>query len=241
MKILMELVPRPSIRYVNEIVSLTKELVDCYDIPESPLGIPSVNSISTGVYIKAVTGKPVVSHIRLYDVNRVALLSLAYAAYTYGVDGVVLTHGDKPVNSIIVNELNTEKAIKVLRKEIPKLRIGAIISLRYPFEKIIRRIGIGADFFLVIRLDTSNFDKYLKILNVAEKEGVKLYPYVIIATEKNKSVLEKLQQPYLRLEELKEFFLKYSMYLHGVVVSVPLDEKNMVKALTIIRESLDHS
>ncbi|WFO76006.1 5,10-methylenetetrahydrofolate reductase [Desulfurococcaceae archaeon MEX13E-LK6-19] len=237
MKILVELAPRKEIGELETILTSVKEYVDCFDIPESPLGIPAPNSIATGIYVKNVTGKCVISHIRLYDVNRTALLSLAYAAQLYGIDGIVLTHGDIPRSGVIVRDITTIDAIKLLEKEVPKLKIGAIISLRYPFEDIVKRIDSGADFYLVLRLSKESIEKYMKVLDAAEKQGVELYPYIIVSTEKNKKILEKIKQPSIPLNELQGFLSEYRDLLHGVVFSSPLDLDGLIKSLEIAYET----
>ncbi len=237
MRILVELAPMKKREKLDAILVSIREFVDCFDIPESPLGIPAPNAIVTGVYVKEVTDKCVISHIRLYDINRTALLSLAYAAQTYGIDGVVLTHGDTPRNGTIVRDISTPEAVKLLKKEVPKLKIGAIISLRYPLNEIIKRLEMGADFYLVLRLSRDSADKYLKVLEVAEKQGVELYPYIIVSTGKNSRVLEKIEQPSIPLEGLHDFLSEYKHLLHGAVFSSPLDFDGLVKSLEIAYET----
>lgn len=237
MEILVELAPPRRRSELESFLSCTREYVDCYDIPESPLGYPSPNAIATSIYVKEVTGKCVIPHIRLYDVNTNGLLSLAYAAYLYGVDGIVLTRGDKPKYGSIVEDVDTEKAITFLKKKIPDLRIGAIISLRYPLSEIKKRISIGADFFLVLRLGRETIEKYVEVNDIARENDVELYPYIIVSTSKNKNLLNKIDHPVLSLSEVDAFINRYKHLFKGILVSCPVDLDGLLKTLKIINRS----
>lgn len=234
MKVIVEFVPRKRKEETDLVLGELSKYIDCFDIPESPLGNPMPNAVATSIYIKEFTGKCVIAHIRLYDVNRIGLLSLALAAQAYGVDGVVLTRGDKPRTGIAVNDIDTIKAIKLLEREVPELRVGAIISLRYPLKDIIDRINAGASFYLVLRFSREYIDKYMRVLDVAEKQGVILYPYIIVSTEKNQWLIDRIGQPHIPLSDLEEFLEDYKDILyHGIVLSVPLDLDGLIESLKI--------
>lgn len=213
-------------------------LVDCFDVPESPLGYPGVNSVASCVYLKTRYGVCCIAHVRLYDVNSVALHSLAKAVEVFRVDGIVLTMGDKPKVGFSVDELDTVSAIDSLRKSGYRIRIGAILSLRYGLEDIINRLRIGADFFLVLRLGMETLDKYRKIYQCARDLGKELYPYIIVATDSNRKLLTRIDQPYVEVDEISDFISEIKDYADGVILSVPKEKKRLREILEIAKEAL---
>ncbi len=209
-------------------------LVDCFDVPESPLGYPGINSVASCVYLKTRYGICCFAHVRLYDVNTIALHSLAKAAETFGIDGLVLTMGDRPKIGSTVNELNTISAINSLRERNHNIRIGALLSLRYTLNDIINRLRISADFFLVLRLSLETLDKYRKVYKIAKDLGKELYPYLIIATDSNRKILSKINQPYIEINEVEEFLNEIKYYVDGIILSVPLEREKLRNILEII-------
>jgi len=116
------------LKHVEEFVNTVKECADC------------------------------IAHVRLADVNHLGFLSLAYAAQFFGVDKLLVTTGDPPKVGKSVGQLTSEKALELARNyNIKKLKIGAILSLRFPLEKIYERLEKGFDLYLVLRLSEEEF------------------------------------------------------------------------------------
>jgi len=217
---------------------ISRGLVDCFDVPESPLGYPGVNSVASCVYLKTRYGVCCIAHVRLYDVNSVALHSLAKAVETFGIDGLVLTMGDRPKIGSSVDELHTVSAIDSLKKSGYCIRIGAILSLRYGLEDIINRLRIGADFFLVLRLGLETLDKYRKIYRHARDLGKGLYPYIIVATDSNRKLLARIDQPCVEVNEIRDFISEIKNYVDGVILSVPREKERLREILKIAKKAL---
>ena len=223
---------------LDHYVNLASNYIDCFDVPESPLGFPGVNSVAACVYLKTRYDVCCIAHVRLYDVNTVALYSLAKAVETFGIDGLVLTMGDKPKIGSAVDELTTISAINYLGKSHYRIRIGAILSLRYSLNDIINRLRIGADFFLVLRLGLETLDKYRKVYRFAKDLGKELYPYIIIATDSNRKLLARINQPYIEINEVEDFLNEIKYYVDGIVLSIPLEREKLRSILEIIRQVL---
>ncbi len=77
---------------------------------------------------------------------------MARVAEAYGLYGLVLTLGDQPRMASIVRDLDTLSAIEYLRRAGIRVRLGALLSLRYSLEDILSRLRAPADFYLVLRL-----------------------------------------------------------------------------------------
>ena len=173
------------LKHVEEFVNTVKECAEDIDVHESSLGHPSVNSVSLASILVNVFNVDAIAHVRLADVNHLVFLSLAYAAQFFGVDKLLVTVGDPPRIGKPVGYLTSEEALKLARVYgVGKLKIGAILSLRFPLEKIYERLRRDFNFYLVLRFSEKNLDKFAKVSEKATGLGKELYPYVIVATEK---------------------------------------------------------
>lgn len=212
------------------------ELVDAVDIPESPLGVPHPNSIAVAAFVKARYGMRVYAHMRVKDLNEVALLSHAYAVKTLGIDGLVLIHGEGRGNRC--NSLTTEEAVTVIRstKGLENLRIGAILSLKYSPEEIMKRVTREFDFFLIIRFPAKVNEELHSLLKGIKGLGKKVYTYIIVRTDVNKEIVEGLNQPFVMKANLKTFINEIEDVVDGVILSVPKDGEGLRKILKELKK-----
>lgn len=226
MEVLLELIP-VKLRRAVEVLEKASPKVAGLDIPESPVGVPAPNSVAMGAAVKALLPETkVFSHIRLVDVNEVALLSLIKAAKAVGIDGVVLTRGDPPALGRAVGRLSTEEALDLVRSRVRHpVKLGAVLSMRYDEARIVERMRRGFNFFLVLRLSEDSMEKYLRVAEAAEVYGVKLYPYVIVESERNRALLESLGQPSVRRRDVDRFIDELRGVAAGVIVSCPDDHE----------------
>ena len=198
------------------------------DIPESPLGNPSINSVVVGSILKSSFPESIVfSHLRLIDVSRVMFLSLLSAASELsGIDALFLTMGEGKERRI-ASKISTEEAYKIAEEHGLEERLGAIISLRYSLSEIEKRLGSGFKKFLVLRLSQGNMDKFAEVSRLAMRRKVELYPYIIVKTEKNEKVLEQLGQPSLSPSELPDMLKAIEKRADGAVISTAGDLKSL--------------
>ncbi|RLG80841.1 MAG: hypothetical protein DRO09_02610 [Thermoprotei archaeon] len=235
MKVLAEFFPPRSPDSLTKLALDLADLVDGYDIPESPLGRPYVNSVATAVFLRNVLqDKVLYAHVRLADINLTALLSLALAAEIYGVNALIVTRGDPPMVGDVVSRLKTEEAIEVIKRggRIGRLKVGGIISLKYPVSDIVRRMKVGADLFLVLRLGMESLHKLRLIAKERTSTRTELIPYVIVKTDRNASIVDSLNQPSITINEVREFIDSIKELVDGIVMSCPMDVQGLVRALT---------
>jgi hypothetical protein len=232
---LFELVPWNK-GMVDEIILHGKDFFQYYTIPEGPGGYPGIFSIATAMYIKYRYGYHVLPHIRLYDINRLALLSIANAIKEYGLDGIVLLRGDKPWKGSIVNDLGSEDALKLLKKKKYGFLKGLILSLNYPLEKIIERLKLKADFYHVINYGIGREELLKSVYKEARNLGVKIYTFILLGIGRNEELFKKLKQPYIKPEELKDQLIVLKNISDGVVLSSPFEPLEGID--TLIRYSV---
>jgi 5,10-methylenetetrahydrofolate reductase len=209
MEIIAEVVPsRNKTAFLQKLSSL-KSLVDRVDIPEAPCGRPIAHSIAACALAKQMGLEPIL-HLRLADLNKTGFKSLLGGAQLLEIKYVVLLQGDPPAEGRPVGEVTTEEAVAEAKKM--GFMTGAILSLRRDYRK--RLETLGADFYLALHA-TSAWQ--LADLNAA------IYPYVIIATEKNTALLERLGHAAFKPREAAEFVRGLEGLVPGVIISAPGD------------------
>jgi len=223
MHYLVEIVPAKDLKKVKyEIEELS--IYDGFDIPDSPLGNPSVLPIVVGTIIREKFGedKRVIINQRLYDVNELFVHSLSISARSLKLD-ILFTKGDKPKIGKEVTYVSSEDAVNIARSY--GVRAGMILSFRKDLKEIISRLEFPADFYLALNYTID------KLKNI-EKFREKIIPYIIIATEKNMKLIESLGQKYFLLEEVKNVIESLeSIGINTVLLSSP---KSSLKVLSSI-------
>ncbi len=219
---LFELVPW-SRRDVDRLLDAGRDVFDAYTIPEGPGGYPGLFSVATAMYIKLMYGFSVYPHLRLYDINRLALLSIANAIREYGIDGLVLLRGDKPWRGGIVEDIGSEEALELLRKKGYVFRKGLIISLNYPLDKIKERIDLGADFYHVINYGEDREDKLVRVCRMGRERGSDIYVFILLGFGRNIELFRKLNQPFIGVDELRDHMELIMDNCSGIVLSSPFE------------------
>lgn len=212
------------------------ELADAVDIPESPLGIPHPNAVAVAAYIKALHDIEVYPHIRLKDLNDVSLISLAYAVRILGIDGLVMLRGEGGGKNC--SGITTEDALEKVTgvKGLTQLKIGAVLSLRYDLRSIRERLYKPFKFFLVLRYSSMLSGEKSELLSKAIKSGKELYPYLIISTDVNRSLVRSIGQPYVEESSVGKVVEEIESRFSGVVISVPQDRGGMKRILEFLRK-----
>lgn len=216
MQLLVELHPK------NKLEKIKKELdelsiFDGFDIPDSPLGFPSVLPISIAILAreKFDEKKQIIINQRLLDVNELYVNSLLITAKIFNVQ-IAFTKGDKPKIGREVGYLSSEEAVRIAKQY--GVSSGMMISLRRSKNEILSRLEFKeADFFLALHFRDAEL---LRDLPNVEK----IIPYIIIRTEKNKDILQNLSQPSIELEKINDIIseLKY-VGIKTILLSSPKD------------------
>mgnify|MGYP001770639115 CR=1 FL=1 len=220
MEIIAELAPTLNKDLFLKHLEALRRYVEKVDIPEAPGGRPSAHSLAAGVLAKQAGLEPLV-HIRLLDINMTAFKSLLGGARLLDIKYVVLLQGDPPAEGRPVGEIATEEAVAVAKKM--GFKTGALLSLRRDYKK---RLEIGADFYLALHLREAE--------QLADLPPV-VYPYVLVRTEKNFDLLERLGQTAVSPREALELVRKLEGLAPGVVISAPRDFQTLLKLLQEVK------
>jgi len=202
------------------------------------MGIPKPSSVVIGTALRQSLGYgyKVIAHVRLGDVNPVALASLVMGAEVVELDGILITVGDKPAYGTFVNQMYTDHAIEFLRNTIGvRIALGAILSLRYDLNAISSRVRKPFDFFHAMRVSRNNIDVLSRVSEIVSSLGKKLYAYIIVATPRNREFVEtELKQPFIGINELRSFVEDVKDLVNGVIISCPLDGEGRIEAVKLL-------
>ena len=195
----------------------------CIDIPESPMGEATASSIAVAAYLRAAGFGCVLPHVRVCDLNRLALLSVAKASRAIGAWGLLITYGDPPAIGSCTNAFASSiEAMEFVREATSSPpRLGAVLSLRYPLPEMLGRLRSPADFFLVLRLGENTWDKFVKVADEASALDKVLIPYVIVETKTNRDVIAALDQPVVRMSELGDWVGRVCQVVGNALLSLP--------------------
>jgi 5,10-methylenetetrahydrofolate reductase len=221
MEIIAEVTPVTDRGRLLKKLETLRPLVDKIDIPEAPGGKPTAHALAVGVLAKQMGFEPIV-HIRLLDVNKTGLKSLLGGAYLLDIREVVVLQGDPPAEGRPVGDVSTEEAVAEAKKM--GLKVGALLSLRRDYKRRIETLG--ADFYLA-----------LHFTDVRQLEGLPpvVYPYVIVKTNNNSALIERLRQTAVSPQKALELIRALEGVAPGVVVSVPGDFHTLLSLLNQIK------
>ncbi|MGC8582467.1 MAG: 5,10-methylenetetrahydrofolate reductase [Thermoproteus sp.] len=220
MRIIAELPPSASRRVVVSRARAISDYTDTVDIPDSPGGRPSAHAIAVA-YVTKEVGLTPIAHIRLRDLNELAYRSLLGAAKLLGLEYLVPLSGDLPSVGRPVDHLTTEEAVPIAREY--GFKVGVLLSMR---RNYVERLKIGADFYLALNLVDPKSLEGLTSFNV--------YPYVILRTERNADLVERLKQPAVGLDYLRRYIEALEPYVKAVVISAPGDFEAELSALALL-------
>ncbi|WMT52103.1 MAG: hypothetical protein RE471_04305 [Ferroplasma sp.] len=213
MKIYAEIYPSRSLETVKQDIKKLADF-DGFNIPDNPLGYPTMPPELIGYMIREMfQHKEIILNQRLKDINELKLRSIITAARAINAS-IIFTQGDKPKFGREFNEIDSIDAMKLaIRRGVES---GVILSFRKPVFEIKKRMDSGADIFLVV-----NFGDATILDNINTE---KLVPYIIVRTEKNGGIVDRINQPSVRLQELHSFVDQLRNYkFRGYLFSVPGD------------------
>lgn len=215
MQLLVELHPKTKLEKVKkEIDELS--YFDGYDIPDSPLGIPSALPLSVAILAREkFEKKMIVINQRLLDVNELYVSSLSLTAKMFDLK-IAFTKGDKPRVGKEVGYLSSEDAVRIAKQY--GVDSGMMISLRKSRNEIHSRLEFKeANFFLALYFD--RIESLRELFNIE-----KIIPYIIIRTEKNKDILQNLSQPSIEIEKINDVLNELeNIGTKAVLLSSPKD------------------
>lgn len=230
MELVAELVPPRDPERLLRVAGSLSEYYDWIDVPDAPMGKPNYNSPIVSTFL-AAHGYKVIAHLRVVDVNVIALKTITKTAGSLGVKRIVYLRGDPPTQGGPVHQVTPEQAVSyaLSRPEAPEP--GLLVSLRKPMEAIKERLQVGARFYLALNYtrDPEATRKLEAILSV----GSKVYVYYILQTGEEKYVDEG------RLPARLEGYINaLPEGVSGLLISYPRSMEIVARVGRLIREGI---
>ncbi|BDC19438.1 hypothetical protein [Acidianus sp. HS-5] len=215
MQLLAEVHPKTKIEKMKKEIQCLSSF-DGFDIPDSPLGLPSVKPASIASLIREeYENKRIIINQRLLDVNELYVHSLSLTAKAFNLN-IAFTKGDKPKIGKEVGYLSSEEAVNIARTY--GVSSGMMISLRKSRTEVLARLESNADFYLALHFSGIDSIKGL------EESLSKIIPYIIVKTEKNKEILSRISQPAFDEDKVHDLIYELeSMGIKSVLMSSPGD------------------
>lgn len=237
MEIAFELGPTGDKAKLEERLKTLSDIVDWVDIPDSPMGTSRFFSpIVSCIAKQSFSDVKVIAHVRVIDLSRVALEAVIKGLSLCGVERVVFVRGDIVEGSTIVRDLEPEQALNTARA-MGGPSPGLLLSMRKSLGEIKSRLDLKADFYLVLNLNSNTVKAYESVVEEAGKVNAKLYPYIVLLTENNRSIMgglisrDKMHTP----EEAVKLLESNSSLIDRVLVSSPMDFKGGLKFVEKLR------
>ncbi len=224
MKLYAEIYPFTKERNINEEIQNLEDY-DGFDIPDNPLGYPKTPPLLIGYVLrKRYENKEIIINQTLNSVEEINIRSVIKGA-KYINSSIVFTMGDKPKYGNEINDLTSEKALKISKDN--DIKTGLILSFSKSDLMIYKRLKSNADFYFGLNIDNvkrlSTFNEY------------NIIPYIIIKTQKNYKTIKAIKQPYVDFENLREYCDELEKYgIKSVLLSTPGDKRGLYNILSVL-------
>jgi len=229
LELVAELVPPRSPKALLATARALQAYYDWIDIPDAPLGKPNYSSPIAATFL-AAHGFRVIAHLRVADVNVIAMKTITKTAGSLGVERIVYLRGDPPTQGEPVNQVSPEAAVKyaLTRPEAPEP--GLLLSLRKPLQAIQERMRAGARFYLVLNYRPDN-DRREKLVHVL-RSGARTYIYYVLTSREADTVKEEKRIPATLLDTIESL----PPGVTGIVISYPPDMETIILVGQLLRE-----
>ncbi len=232
-------------RYILELPPFSKSLIDSvapkvgrvFDavfVPSAPAGVPLLDGLATSIYLSTGFGLRTIFSIRLRDVNLNHVLEKVRVAEDFNLYGALLTRGDPPKYGASRDEVSSEEVLHFVRSMGAKVRLGLVLSLRYPVESIARRLEHGPDFVFVIHYGPSKREKLREVCKAASHTSSEVYVFLLLGLDRSRELFDKLNQEYFNHSRIQEVLKELQGIVGGVVISSPLDVEKVVELVESI-------
>ncbi len=203
-------------------------LYDWLDVPDSPMGKPSVNSLLASCMLSGVNDGRVIAHLRVQDINLLAFKSTVKTLRATGIRRLVLLQGDRPYRGSSLGDVSVDEAVRYVRRQVPGLEVGVLVSARKSRGEIEKRLDLEPDFILLLNYQSGGLEW---IAGEARRRGIKVYPYLVVETRRNRELLSRVRrESIVGLEDLPSTVRMLSDLVDGVLVSSPGDFMGLLEA-----------
>jgi hypothetical protein len=241
LKIIHEFVPtRKFLKLADEV----KDLVDGWNVTDSAAGMPAPSGTVVSCILKAkYPDKIVVPIFILHYKGPVEVGGLALAADVIGLDGLVLTMGDKPQFGEPIKMLKSSEAAREFLcsdVRLKHLKLGCLLTARRSVEDNISRVRAPWDFIYFMRLEDKTFPTLEQVAKECRSLNKPIYTYLLVETPNNAETIQMIGWPVTTsIDNVEEYVTKLEGIVDGVIATCAGDhdgDKELLKKLQRFRK-----
>ena len=192
------------------------------DIPDIPLGKPSISSPVLGVYAMHRLGADAIVHLRVQDHNILSLKSIIKTLSYIGPRRILLLRGDPPRQGSPCPSWSPEEAVAYASRY--GMETGLLLSPRKSLEEIRERISVGAQVYYITRASRATWERVTRIIGMVLGGGATPALYLTVATGSNRGYLEENMIPYVEASELEGVIARAeALGVARIILSAPGD------------------
>ncbi|MEB3760437.1 MAG: methylenetetrahydrofolate reductase [Desulfurococcales archaeon] len=238
-EIFPELEPARSKEIILERLGRLAKLYKRIDVPDVPLGKPSISSPLLALYALSELGAYPIMHLRVRDHSIVSLKSIIKTAVYLGLRDQLYLTGDPPLQgNYCPGAWVPEDAVSYGNSY--GVNTGLLLSSRRSIEEIRKRIDADAKYYYITRLNPENLSivkEIMRLIDRRESEAM-LGAYIVLANEHNKKYLEEHDIPYIPVEDIVSFLEKIEAQgvIERVILSSPGNSDLLTRSAYILKE-----
>jgi hypothetical protein len=240
MKIMNEFVPK---RKFLQIADEIKDLVDGWNVTDSAAGFPAASGTAISCVLKTKYPEKIIVPIFILNYKGpVEVGGLALAADFVGLDGLIVTMGDKPKYGEPIKMLPTSEAGRDFIRNTVKtknLKLGCLLTARRSLDETLARVREPWDFIYFMRLEDNSFPSLEAVAKEAKKLNKPVFAYFLVATPKNAEAVKMIGWPTTAtMETVEEKAAKLNGLVDGIIATCMGDaegDKEMLRKLQKFR------
>ncbi len=247
----LELVPpRSNIEKILKRIEPIVNLVDAFNITDTPFGMPRIPSmIFASIILQKFNVKTIV-HVKTINMNRVALKSIIYGCAAIGVYGILVVRGDKPSEGNEVSDTWPEELVSWGKtdEKVSSLKMGMIAGPPLDQQRLTKKLGAKPDFMVtqvMLKIDNAK-EFHRNLMNIFKVYGwiPQVYVTLVVPTEKNSEAIKEIAKlagipipnnVVIPLEEFRDIVNDLEKIYDGVIISSPMDLDGGIEFIKMLR------
>ncbi|MEM3833003.1 MAG: methylenetetrahydrofolate reductase [Thermoprotei archaeon] len=243
--------PKANVEKLLKRVEPIINLVDAFNITDTPLGMPRIPSaMFASILLQRFNVKTIV-HLKTINMNKVALKSIIYGCAALGVYGVLVVRGDKPSEGDEVSDTWPEELVLWGKSDekTSSLKLGMVAGPPLDIQRLSKKLSAKPDFMITQVMlnveDAKNFYQHLSSVFSTHGWRPQVYVNLVVPTEKNSEVIKEiaklagiptLDNVTMKIDEFRNVVDELGRIYEGIVLSSPMDLEGGVEFIKFLRK-----
>lgn len=242
--------PKSNIEKLLKRIEPIVNLVDAFNITDTPLGMPRIPSFMfASILLQRFNVKTIV-HLKTINMNKVALKSIIYGCAALGIYGVLVVRGDKPSEGNEVSDAWPEEIVSWGKSDdrTSLLKLGMVAGPPLDPQRLSKKLSAKPDFMItqvMLRInDAKNFHQ--RLLDVFKMYGWRpqIYVNLVVPTDKNSEAIKEiaklagisiLDNVTMTIDEFRNVVYELEKIYDGIVLSSPMDLEGGIEFIKYLR------